>query len=233
MDFASYTRQGEKEFNTDYIATFEDGETACFAVADGRVGEHAAELAVTTVAEAFKACEAITKNSVSDFFSAAHKNLKTEEFLYHACMAFMLTDGSVAVWGNIGDCRVYLLRDKLLYEITPDHSGAYALYESGLIRYPKIRTNSKRYDLTQMLGKGYDGEPNVYQPEIIKKDDAFLICTDGFWENIHERQIEKTLRKSKSAQEWLDKMLKIIDKNIKLKKYTKYKDSLSAVTIKF
>lgn len=232
MDFASLTRQGEKEYNSDFVTAFEDGNSCCFAVADGRETPSAAELAVRSVADDFKASHAITKTSVPDFFANAAKCLKSEELPLSACMAFMLTDGSVAVWGNIGDCRVYLLRDNLLYEITPDHSDAYALYEAGEIRYPKIRTNKTRYDLTRMLGHGYETNPDSSQPEIIKKGDAFLICTDGFWENIHERQIEKTLKKSKSAQDWLDRMINIIDKNVKHKKYTRFRDSMSAVVVK-
>lgn len=232
LDFASLTRQGEKEYNSDFVTAFEDGNSCCFAVADGRETPSAAEFAVRSVADDFKSSHAITKTSVPDFFANAGECLKSEELPLTACMAFLLTDGSVAVWGNIGDCRVYLLREKLLYEITPDHSDAYALYEAGEIRYPKIRTNKTRYDLTRMLGHGYETNPDSSQPEIIKKGDAFLICTDGFWENIHERQIEKTLKKSKSAQDWLDRMINIIDKNVKHKKYTRFRDSMSAVVVK-
>lgn len=62
--------------------------------------------------------------------------------------------------------------------------------------------------------------------------DSMLICTDGFWGSIHERQIEKTLKKSTSAQNWLDNMLKIVEKNIKHQKYSRFRDSFCAITIK-
>ena len=232
MDFATLTKQGEKEYNSDFVIAFEDNESFCFAVADGRETPEAAEIAVNKVAEEFKESKAITKSSVAEFISSAGERLCEEELPHNACVAAMVTDGSFAVWGNIGDCRVYLLREKLLYEITADHSEAYTLYEAGEIRYPKIRTNKNRYNLTRMLGRNYNMEPDSSQPEIIKKGDAFLVCTDGFWENIHERQVEKTLKKSKSAQDWLDRMMKIIEKNVHHKKYTRFKDSMSAVTIK-
>lgn len=232
MDFASITRQGEKEYNSDAVVAIVDEGCGCFAVADGRDTPSAAEIASESVAEDFKASGEFTKASVPDFFERAGEKLKKSEFPQSTSMAFMLTDGSVAVWGNIGDVRIYLLRENYLYEITPDHSDAYALYEAGEIRYPKIRTQKARYNITRMLGYGQESNPFFSQPEIIKSGDAFLICSDGFWENIHELQIEKTLKKSKSAQEWLDRMIKIVDKNIHRKKYTRFKDSLSAVTIK-
>lgn len=232
MDFASVIRQGEKDYISDFVNIFDDETSFCFAVADGRDTPMGAELAVKTITDDFEAAGTITKSSVPDFFKHADEVLKQSEVPVRASMAVMMTDGTVAVWGNIGDCRVYLLREGLLYEITPDHSGAYALYEAGKIRYPKIRRQKTRYDLTRMIGYGFESNPDFSQPEVIRKDDAFLICTDGFWENIHERQVEKCLKKSKSAQNWLDRMVKIIDKNIGHKKYTRFKDSMCAITIK-
>lgn len=232
MDFASITRQGEKEYNSDFVIAFEEDGCGCFVVADGRDTPSAAEQAAKSVLEDFNDSGAITKSSVSDFFVKAGDELLKSDVPLNACMAFMLTDGSVAVWGNVGDVRVYLLRDKFLYEITPDHSDAYTLYEAKEIRYPKIRSQKSRYNLTRMLGYGFETNPDCSQPEVIKNGDAFLICSDGFWENIHERQVEKTLKKSKSAQDWLDRMIKIIDKNIHHKKYARFKDSVSAIVIK-
>ncbi len=232
MDFASVIKQGEKDYKSDFIHIFNDESSYCFAVADGRETPLGAELAVKTVIADFEETGAVTKTSVPDFLSHADAVLKERKEGLYSSMALMLTDGSVAVWGNIGDCRVYLLRDNWLYEITPDHSRAYSLYEAGRIRYPKIRKQKLRYELTRRLGDELNYIPDFSQPEVIKKDDAFLICTDGFWGNIHERQIEKCLKKSKSAQDWLDKMMLIVDKNIRLKKYTRFKDSMTAITIK-
>lgn len=232
LDFASVIRQGEKDYTSDFVMVTEDGNCCCFAVADGRETPRAAELAVKSVVDDFEKSGVITKESVSAFFNNADNVLINEDGRLAACMAFMLTDGSVAVWGNIGDCRIYLLREGWLYEITADHSEAYTLYEAGEIRYPKIRRQNKRHNLTRMLGDGFETAPDFSQPEIMRKGDSFLICTDGFWENIHEKQIEKTLKRSKSAQNWLDRMMKIIEKNIHGKKYTRFRDSLSAITVK-
>ena len=83
-----------------------------------------------------------------------------------------------------------------------------------------------------MLGRGLDSTPDCSQPEVLRPGDSFLICSDGFWENIHELQIEKTLKRSNSSQDWLDRMVSIVEKNITHKKYTRFRDSYSAITIK-
>lgn len=232
MDYASVIRQGEKDYTSDYMKISTGEHCNCFAIADGREMPRAAELAVESVAADFEATGIITKSSVPDFFNNAGEVLKNDEIPLCTAMTFLLTDGTAAVWGSIGDCRMYLLRDKYLYEITPDHSEAYTLYESGEIRYPKIRCENKRHSLTRMLGTGYETRPEAPKPEKVRAGDSFLLCTDGFWSNIHERQIEKTLKRSSDAQNWLDRMMKIVDKNIQHKKYSRFKDSLCAITIK-
>ena len=35
---------------------------------------------------------------------------------------------------------------------------------------------------------------------------AFLICTDGFWEYVTEEQMEETLREAATPREWLERM---------------------------
>lgn len=232
MDFASFVRQGAAEYISDSAAISEAGHCTCFAVADGRDSRDAAQLAVGSIISDFERTKAITKSSISDFLGNADAILRAQEPPLSASAAILLTDGEVAVWGSIGDCRVYHLRENLLYEITPDDSDAYALYEAGEIRYPKIRKNSARHSLNRVLGGETQPEFEFSQPQKLRPGDSMLICTDGFWSSIHERKIEKTLKKSTSAQNWLDSMVKIAEKNVSRQKYSRLKDSMCAVTVK-
>lgn len=232
MDYASVSKRGEKEYNSDCLKISENEYCTCFALADGKETPKASDSAVESVISDFEAGGVITKSSIPDFFDKADSVLREADLPLCASASVLLTDGDVAVWGSVGDCRIYLLRDKYLYEITPDHSEAYELYEKGEIRYPKIRRNNKRYNLTRMLGHQEDSKPDAPNPEKIRSGDAFLVCSDGFWSNIHERQIEKTLKRSASAEDWLGRMSKIVEKNIHHKKYSRFKDSYSAVAIK-
>ena len=157
---------------------------------------------------------------------------QTESVLPGGCAAaVLLTDGEVAVWAHIGDCRIYHLQDKMLYEITPDHSDAYSRYEAGEIRYPKIRTDRTRHTNFHLMGMEQSFAPAFSKPMVVKKNDRFLVCTDGFWENIHERQVERTLRRSRSAAGWLSRMEKIVKRNRETGKYTRTLDDYSAITI--
>ncbi len=235
LDFASVCVCGEKQTNHDYVGILEEYYCACFAVADGKETPKTSEFAVQTILEDFKQQSEITTATMPHFFEHAQTALsafQAEDLTPGGTTAaVLLTDGELAVWAHIGDCRIYHLQDHLLYEITPDHSDAYARYEAGEIRYPKIRTDRLRKKLTCQMGLEQNFRPAFSAPTLVRKNDSFLLCTDGFWENIHERQIERTLKHSKNAKDWLHRMQKIVEKNRKLGKYTKLLDDYSAITI--
>ena len=49
---------------------------------------------------------------------------------------------------------------------------------------------------------------NHYTPITIQKGDAFLLCSDGFWEFVLEKEMEEDLFRSKDTKEWMERMLK-------------------------
>ncbi len=235
LDFDSVSVCGEKQNNHDSMGITEEVHCTCFALADGKENRATSSLAISTLLADFKEQSDITTSTLPKFLE--HIQEKLTQFQQEdlspggTAMAVLLTDGELAVWAHIGDCRIYQLQDKLLYEITPDHSDAYSRYEAGEIRYPKIRTDRLRNHLRHLLGLDQNFKPDFSKPFVVRKNDSFLLCTDGFWENIHERQIEKTLRRSKDAKDWLSRMQKIVEKNRANHKYTKVLDDYSAITI--
>ena len=60
----------------------------------------------------------------------------------------------------------------------------------------------------------------------LKKGDAFVLCTDGFWEYVYEDDIEKSFAKTKSPKEWLEKMLESLHENEK-----ENNDNYSAIAV--
>ena len=60
----------------------------------------------------------------------------------------------------------------------------------------------------------------------LKKGDAFVLCTDGFWEYVYEDDIEKSFAKTKSPKEWLEKLLESLHENEK-----ENNDNYSAIAV--
>lgn len=82
------------------------------------------------------------------------------------------------------------------------------------LKEKKIRGHEDRNKLLRVIGSPW--ETKKYDcSEIINKNgfQAFLLCSDGFWELIDEKAMTKTLKKSNSVDEWLDAMVEIVRQN--------------------
>lgn len=239
MDISSVRNSGTADLNRDFIGMLEDCGCGCFAVCDASLstadGDKVAELIIDSILDDFKNTSAVTRETIVKYFSSADDKLRamTQEKMdtefpeeYHASAVVMLTDGNCVISGHLGNCRMYYLSENYLQYITPDHSLAYKAHESGEFRFPGIRKSRDRRRLTAYLGADPKCQAEIITPIAVHSGDGILLCSDGFWENVTERQVEKTLKHSKSASEWLRKMQRIVRKN-------KPKDNYSAVTIIF
>ena len=235
MDISSARNSGGTE-NRDYLGMLEDGGVGCFAVCDGSSSSgdaiDTAEMVIDSFMADFKATSNVTRETVAEYFRNADEILWNSthnaegDISHKASAALVLTDGNIVISGHLGNCRMYYLSENYLQYITPDHTLAYKAHSEGKFRFPGIRKSRDRRKLTAYLGSDPMSVAEVIEPIAVHKGDAVLICTDGFWEKVTERQVERTLRRSKSSSEWLRRMIRII------KKHTP-SDNYCAVTIIF
>ena len=236
MRSVSISNRGGRENNEDCVRKEKVKELVCFALCDGlgghAYGEIASKLVADGVCAAFKANPHLTETSMREYIENARNALEHERFLgrekadMSSTVVALVTDGLSAVWANAGDSRLYRLSGGKIKEVTRDHSIAYTEYESGLISYDGIRRSFNQNKLTQCVGTLSVFNPDIYSVTDLKKGDAFLMCSDGFWEFVAERDIEKAFSKAETPREWLSGMLDCLHKN-----KTKYNDNYSAIAI--
>ena len=74
-----------------------------------------------------------------------------------------------------------------------------------------IRFHADRNRVLRALGSG-NAKPDISPLMELKEDTAFLLCTDGFWEYVYEREMEETLKEAREPADWLEKMRGILEK---------------------
>ena len=125
-------------------------------------------------------------------------------------------------WGHIGDSRLYLFERKKPFLFdgarlrvqTEDHSVPQMLVYAGDIKARQIRFHPDRNRLLKVMGMPWEKpEYELGRPYPRKGKQAMLLCSDGFWEWIDEKQMAKCLDKAKSAAQWLEMMREIVEKN--------------------
>nr|VFJ45195.1 MAG: Serine/threonine protein phosphatase PrpC [Candidatus Kentron sp. DK] len=123
----------------------------------------------------------------------------------------LITDGVIARWAHMGDSRLYHFRDGRLAAQTADHSVPYIMYLAGDIPLSAIRGHEDRNQLLRALGSAMESEgqwrPGILaEPVTLEPGDAFLLCSDGFWEHVLEDEMLTDLSATATARDWVERM---------------------------
>lgn len=147
---------------------------------------------------------------------------------YKTTLVVLAVENDGFIWGHIGDSRLYHFEDNILLERSMDHSVPQMLANAGKISEKQIRHHEDRSKLLKALGDSRETfSPYIGKKAPIGKKAAFLLCSDGFWEHIDERYMQKLLKKSSNAEEWIKLMTAVVERNGR-----KYKmDNYSAIGV--
>lgn len=240
---AALCKQGGREYNQDFIASFVDENEACLVVCDGLgsyVGsEVASRLCATKIIENFMEIRVLDPSRaympefVQSYIRAAHNYVT--DYKEHtpqiksSCttVSCLTTDGTHTVMAHIGDTRIYMFRGGKLAFQTKDHSLSQMAVEMGQISLRDIRSHKDQNKLTRVLGNDYYIAPDCdVDSRPLTKGDAFILCTDGFWEYVFEEEMEADLCSSATPGEALQKMEARL-----LSRVTKFNDNYSAIVV--
>ncbi len=98
-------------------------------------------------------------------------------------LTIVVIEGNRLYGANVGDSRVYLLRDNFITQLSFDH----AMQDKG---YENV--------LTQAIGISEDVEP-FYFENILQKNDKILLCSDGLYNVLQEEEIQNKITKGAVA----------------------------------
>lgn len=172
-----------------------DAELSLFAVLDGLGGAAAGELAARIAADALQL--SLWQERFTPTMDAVGRPHGLVEAVRHANRAVWRqaasSDGTrgmgctvtaVEIAGNraavahVGDSRLYLVRDRLVHQITHDHTVAAELVRQGRMQLTESRNHRGAHTLTGSLGRGPEVEVETHELEL-RPADRLLLCTDG------------------------------------------------------
>jgi protein phosphatase len=208
-----------------------DGDLRFFAVVDGMGGHSGGELASATIAEAvtefiresagdsertwpagLDARLSILANRLQIAIRAANRTLASRaqsdaslEGSGATMAAALCSDSRMAV-SNVGDCRVYLLRDGQLQQITRDHSIVAEQLAQGLIDLEAARTHPLRHVVTRAVAGQAGIAVDILELEI-KHGDRVVLCSDGVHSVLTDTEITSLVSDRNSS---LDEVCKIV-----------------------
>lgn len=224
LEMAILSRVGGRPHNEDACGHWHSPQYVCCVVSDGAGGhgggDVASRIAVRYVLERFAQAPTIRVDDIRQLLLDANAEVirrradAPAQRDMHATVVALFVDleRGQAVWGHVGDSRLYLFREGQMLAHTRDHSTVQALVESGLLRADQLRTHPRRSELLSALGT----DPEYLQvavsrgPWAMRDRDAFLLCTDGMWEWLDEVEISASLARATTPADWLARLEQMV-----------------------
>lgn len=96
---------------------------------------------------------------------------------------------------NVGDSRAYLITPKKsIVQLTKDHSAVQEMLEANTISKEQAKNHPRRNILTKALGLANEISPDIFESDLMGK--TLLLCTDGLYNMIDEKEILKAINKN-------------------------------------
>ncbi|MDQ4212359.1 PP2C family protein-serine/threonine phosphatase [Microbacterium sp. ASV81] len=214
LHWAGATDTGRRrESNQDsYLA-----EYPLFVVADGMGGHAGGEIAsqrtVARLEEAVAAGE-INAETIETALEAAvdditaHPDTTDEGTGTTLTGVYLSLTADDARWVslNIGDSRVYLLRDEALSQITTDHSVVQELITAGRLSPEEAEGHPYSNVITRAVGVS-EALPPDYRELSVQDGDRFVICSDGLTKELTDYGIQHFLGLNPTPNGAVDAMM--------------------------
>jgi serine/threonine protein phosphatase PrpC len=242
LDIAIATRseRGKRENNEDDLSAGRVGSGWYAVLADGAGGHahgaEASQIAVDCVEEVMHREEPqFSPEHLHHTVLAAHAEVQRRQLpgdgasRMHSTIVVLWVDGASdrALWSHVGDSRLYRLRNGVIDLVTSDDSVVQRMVDAGLLTARQAQHHPKKNQLIAALGIQDAVEPHtLVQPVPIEEGDAFLLCSDGWWDSLEESVIADTLSDASSPDEWLTAM----QRHIEAQDHPK-QDNFSAVAV--
>lgn len=208
----SYTHPGDRAENQDSYQWRQFGPEQCMAVVCDGLGGHrggsiASAIAASHLSRWQNGRSLPEQSDIVQWMNGANREIletRSDANQMKTTAVALYISGQRAIWGHIGDSRLYHYVNGELADYTEDHSIGQLAIKMGEIQ---SRTDIPRHDDRSKLFRviGDDTvQPEIHKPIILQPGKhAFLLCSDGLWERLNEDEIMLDLHKASSAEEWL------------------------------
>jgi len=101
---------------------------------------------------------------------------------------------------NVGDSRMYLIKDGEISQVTKDHSYVQYLVDTGKMTVEEAKNSVNRNIITRAVGTDVSVEPDLYIPRLpdpeegATPDHVGLLCSDGLTNHVTVEDIASCLK---------------------------------------
>jgi len=206
--------------NEDAFFAHATREKGVFIVADGMgghaAGEVASEMAVQIVSRELQELADVhgeaSRLRVAESLRIANRAIydrtiqESDKQGMGTTASVLVVSGARYLIGQVGDSRVYLLRDGALRQLTKDHSYVQEQVDAGFLTPEQARYHPYSNVITRCVGASDVVEPDTYSGEL-RAGDVFLVASDGLTGMVDDRRLQQLLLSRASAGRVVDALI--------------------------
>lgn len=191
-------------------------------IADGiggnQGGDVASQMAVAHLGHAFESTSAEDideiKTWLSTQISVENQDIRQRSQQYAdlsgmgTTIVLAVVFEQMALIGNIGDSRGYLLRDGHFSQITEDHSLVNELIKRGELSKQAARVHPQKNVITRSLGIEEDVKIDLHYLTLAQND-VLLLCSDGLTDMLSDSQIQSVLEEATTPAKKCDRLIEL------------------------
>ena len=188
---------GGREEQQDSTAYFTSADGAMMVVvADGMGGHKGGAMASQTICNTVeKYWQSLSwqqneiRDSLEDLCLACHEQVNQiaadfPDVNPRSTVIMLYIKQNYAAWIHVGDSRLYWFRNEAQMHRTKDHSVIQMMVDMGEMTQEEAQNSSEKNLLTQSVGGEKKPKPRFYETDSLEQNDLFLLCSDGFWDQI-------------------------------------------------
>ena len=214
LSWAAATDTGRRrEINQDAVLA----RFPLFIVADGMGGHIGGEIASASTVDRLSGVAeqgSVTPRTIEKALARAVKDIASHPETTDdgtgttVTGVFLDVSGDAPTWVtlNIGDSRVYLLRDGSIVQVTTDHSVVQELVAAGRLSPEEAENHPYGNVITRAVGPSDSVKPDYVRLDV-QDGDRFVICSDGLTKELTDYGIQHFLGENPDPGDAVDAML--------------------------
>jgi protein phosphatase len=180
-------------------------------VADGmgghQAGEVASKTAVETIEKEYLKRRGTSGEALERAFHRAHQAIlklaqdNTEMAgMGTTCTAIAIV-GRQAWAVHVGDSRLYLVREREIYQLSQDHTQCMEMVRKGLLTLEDAKRHADRNVLTHAMGTRPELTLMTWPESMeVKPRDVFVLCSDGLHDLVSDAEIREMVWDTEPAE---------------------------------
>ncbi len=138
--------------------------------------------------------------------------LALEKEQYHGMgttAVVLFVSPSLIVAANVGDSRIYMLRNGHIERLSKDHTIVAEQVEMGIMSAEEAENSPLRHVLTRNLGSAEHVEPDIFELEP-SENDRYILCSDGLTDLVADEEIRAMAEEEHEPQKLCHRFVELV-----------------------